>query len=888
MHFSYKILIVCCLVVIQCTAQSASASPWQQVDNVQALSPSILNVASQGSYWQLDESQLRQQLNLQQPFYHLLIPLPDGTQTQFTLTPSRVMAPALAAKYPQLRSFNGQQNNAPTNKGRFDLSPSGFSGMFKWQGEWVILSNQSNDSTTVYVSYKAKDEINQALTDRPKQDFLSLPANIKDRQLAKSANTELAISSGEQIRTFRLAVSASGEYTRANGGEAGAMAEIVRLVNRVNQVLLTDLSMQFELVANNDRLIFTDAATDPFTNTDSAADIEANQQTIDDLIGSENYDMGHVLNTKGGGLATVRSLCLNGFKARGQTGRNTPSGEAFYIDLVIHEFGHQLGAAHTFNASEQGSCSSEQRSRNAAVEPGSGSTIMAYAGLCGGQNIVQDTDAYYHAFSIEEIREHIDRISCGINAPSGNTIPVILTAPQSYIIPALTPFMLSAQASDADNDTLSYAWDQINPGGLEGATTSTKELGEDNGFNPLFRSRVPSTNATRYFPQLSNVLSGFLSIGEVYPSTDRTLNFQMVVRDGKGGVNTLTHEVQVITTERPFSVTSPTSDDTWFGGTSQNVAWDVATTDLPPFSCDSVDISLDADGNGVFETVLLQGAPNTGSASVVSPSTTTANARLMVRCASNIFYAVNPARFSISAGAQPVAPVITGQQVKISAEDTPFTVNFSDLNVDDPDTTYPDNFTLTVNSGQNYTVTNALVTPVNNFNGELNIPVSVNDGVNDSNIFNFVATISAVNDNPQAIDDSASTSQDSDAIIIEVLANDIDNDGDSLRLIDVTYTGTGQVMINGSSISYTPATGFSGTDSFSYQIEDTALAVSSATVTISVEATLPEPPPTPTPTPTQPTDSNGGGGGSLGISLLVLGMVRIMICATHRRSTCLK
>ncbi|GAC16033.1 reprolysin-like metallopeptidase [Aliiglaciecola lipolytica] len=872
MTFKIRLCFVLVLLGTVSTFVSAQSKQdlWQQSTKVAGIDARFKQSILKGYELNIDSVALDKLKTNQLSEFTLAIPTPEGEFLPFKFKQVKVMADELAAKFPSIRSFSGFNINNPKDEGRFDLSDDGLSGMFKIDGQWAILTFDKLNDKQDYVSYWVKDEVypnteNSHLIQQ--QDFLSLPSNIKALSRSLDAtNNEAARANGNAVTTYRIAISTSGEYTTQNGGEAGTIAELARLINRINEVLLTDLAIQFEIVANNDRIIYTDSSTDPFTNN-ASDDLDANQIAIDDLIGAANYDIGHVLNTDSGGLATIQSICVENFKARGQTGSNRPFGESFYIGLVIHEFGHQLGAEHTFNAANSGACSEDQRSRNSAVEPGSGSTVMSYAGICGSQNIEDDSEDYFHSHSVEQIQTVLSRRNCGSVESNGNAIPVISTSQYNHTIPANTPFVLSAEVTDADNDQLTFVWDQINPGGFDGITESAQEMAEDNGFNPLFRSNPPSSSATRYFPQLNQVLNNSVSFGEAYPTTERELTFELMVRDGNGGVNTLLANLDVQPTNDAFSVSRPETDVRWIGGQSHLVQWNVAQTNVSPISCANVDILLDADGDQVFESILLANTSNDGQENIISPSTDTSNARLMVRCSDNVFYAVNPGRFEIVPGDDPVAPLITGQITRSASEDTSFTLDFDDLIVDDPDSAYPSNFSLDILPGANYVATGTSVTPNTDFSGTLTLNVVVNDGVSDSNVFAFVVQIEAVNDAPVAVNDSLTIEQDSGQISIDALDNDTDVDQDTLIISDVTYVGSGRVSIENGLILYTPANGFFGSDSIIYRIEDPSFATDSGTINITVTQinTNPTPPPTTTP-------DNSSGGGSIGwmLSLLVL------------------
>ncbi|QHJ11835.1 hypothetical protein FX988_02071 [Paraglaciecola mesophila] len=810
---------------------------------------------SKGNFQSLDSSSLQQRFSNKSTELTLAIPLPDGTLADFTLTPSSVMSSELAARYPQFMSYDAVQVNAPHNIGRFSLTHKGLTGIFRQQGQWALLSPLYEGNDEQYVSYYYLDSEGESLIPKGMDDSIdSLSLHEEDRT---ASLTTAQKTTGDTLTTYRLALSATGEYTQAVGGsKADAVAEMITLVNRVNQILLVDTAIQFELIDNED-IIYTDAATDPYTNSDANEDIDTNQQVVDDAIGTENYDIGHLLATNPGGLAFVGVVCLNTHKARGYTGNTSPQGERFYIDLVIHELGHQLDATHSFNAQDFDNCDEEQRSSSSAFEPGSGSTIMSYAGICGGQNLQFNSDPYFHAGSVEQIRDFVDtgrgRL-CGTTTNLSNAAPEVTVDSTSYNIPANTPFVLDAQASD--DETLNYTWEQIDAGGETGGTADASEMRSDNGANPLFRSYAAVAESSRYFPALEDVLNDTVSFGEAYPTTDRELTFRITAKDNRGGVDTADVTLDVTNTGSAFTVTQPTGTSVWQGNTAQTIAWNTASTQNAPINCQSVAINADLDGDNVFDSVLISDTPNDGEQVIFAPNTITANARVMVSCVDNVFYAVNPGSFTITQGSSNVAPVIDGQAVLSVSEEGSIAVTLDDLQVTDPDSTYPDNFTLALQAGNNYSIENTnTVVPDANFSGELSVSVTVNDGIDDSTAFPLVVTVNPVNDAPQATNDTQTVAQDSAATLINVLNNDTDIDGDTLSISDISYSGSGTVSISGEQISYQPASGFSGNESLSYTVSDGS-ETDTGTLTITVTAT---------PTNNTPASGNSsGGGGSLG------------------------
>lgn len=253
------------------------------------------------------------------------------------------------------------------------------------------------------------------------------------------------------MRTYRTAIAADGEYTAFHGGTVIlGQAAIVTAINRVTGIYETELSIRLTLVANNDSLVYTDAGTDPYSNSDAFALLDENQTTIDTEIGNANYDLGHVFTTGGGGLAGLGVVGIDGQKARGETGLGNPTGDPFYVDYVAHEIGHQFGGNHTFNG-DSGSCAGGNRNASTAYEPGSGSTINAYANICGDDNLQSSSDPYFHSVSFDEIINHVDNTipEVGSRTSTGNNVPTV-EAGNAFTVPAATPFTLTAAGTDGD------------------------------------------------------------------------------------------------------------------------------------------------------------------------------------------------------------------------------------------------------------------------------------------------------------------------------------------------------------------------------------------------------------------------------------------------------
>ncbi|PCI62191.1 MAG: hypothetical protein COB35_04435 [Gammaproteobacteria bacterium] len=765
------------------------------------------------------------------------LPLPDGRFVPFQLTSSPIMAKELANKYPSIKTFDGFQLNKPANSGRFDITPHGFHGVFTYQNNKVYIDPIARNNNRQYQSYFRKDALplSQAALGRRlspvKRHLASLTPSLTS---AKNSKTQ-------QLLSYRIAVATTGEYSNFHGGtKEQTLAAVVTLLNRVNDVYQRDLGIKLELVADNDKILFTDAETDPFNNTDE--DIDVSTEVINNAIGIDNYDIGHVVGTGGGGLAGFGVVCSE-YKGEGITGSDRPTGDAFHIDYVAHEIGHQFGAEHTFNGFS-GACE-ENRSQDSAYEPGSASTIMGYAGICDDQNLQNNSDPYFHLHSIEQITRYTQEQqgnSCSIKISSANNAPTV-NAGEDYVIPARTAFVLTGTANDSDNDVLSYSWEEFD---LGERTASQLDDQTDDGKKPLFRVFPPKNAGQRVFPQMATILSGSSNYGEILPTKTRDLNFRLVVRDGKGSVVNDAVKLAIIGNEQGFSIIEPSVGSRWLG-TKQMIVWQTANTELAPVLCPRVDILLSTDSGKNFPQTILANTENDGDQEIELPATNSEQARIKISCNNNIFFAINSGDINIITDgvAEPVKPEFSGQQALITNEDQALTLQLTDLHflnnqlVD----------TVTLVNGENYQVNGLMVTPSVNFNGELSVLATATKGDLISDQFILKVTVVSVNDIPQAENDVISVKQGSASNSIAVLANDSDIDNDNLLLTTVDYSGSGSVVIKNNQLIYTPASGFSGKETLTYIVSDGNGGEASASVTITVIAKA---------APVEPKKSSGG------------------------------
>ncbi|TAG04108.1 MAG: hypothetical protein EAZ43_05185 [Betaproteobacteria bacterium] len=659
---------------------AASPALWTDIDESQvAVRGERMIVAAKARIMTLNFDAMRERLRVapregvvfaSDSNFELSLPLPEGGFERFRVVESSVMEPALAKRYPDIRTYVGQGIDDPTATVRFDLTARGFRAQIIGATRTrYIEPYQLNDVGRYSVFNKSDHE-------RARQGFT---CGVTGQHVAPVSNllrknNVTALASGATLRTYRLALAATGEYTTAVGGSVSdALSAMVTTINRVNGIFERELSVRMVLIANTDQLIYTNGATDPYTNSNGNTLLSENQSNVDAIIGSANYDIGHVFSTGGGGVARFGSVCRAGSKAEGVTGSSNPVGDAFDVDFVAHEMGHQFAGNHTFNGGV-GNCGGNIAT-SAAYETGSGVTIQAYAGICGAVNLQPKGEDYFHRKSLDEMSSFIASGSgstCGVVANTGNTPPTV-SAGLNYTIPIGTPFTLTATGSDANGDSLTYLWEQYD---LGVSANTIAALTDDGG--PLFRNFIPTASPSRTFPSLRYILNNAnvppseapiegttttnYMTGELLPSTTRTLNFRVTVRDnraGGGGVNDAAMVVSAVATAGPFAVTSPNTALSWAAGSTQTITWNVASTNASPINVANVKIDLSLDGGYTYPTTLATTVPNNGNASVTIPSGTpaTTQARIRVSAVGNIFFDVSDANFAITGSN--TAPTLT-------------------------------------------------------------------------------------------------------------------------------------------------------------------------------------------------------------------------------------
>ena len=593
-----------------------------------------------------------------------IVALPDekGIMQQFRVVEAPVLSEELSAQYPNIKTYLGSAIDNPSVRIRFSVTPLGVNAMTTYPNKQAtFIQPASRFSNVGHIVYK-RSAVNEDI--RP---FECLTEDTKSSQ--ENSNTSRVMDANDQLlRNFRIAISTTGEYTQfwddgnAGNGDAqqDALAQVVSTLNRVNEVFEVDMAITFTLVTGTE-IIFPNPGTDPYTGSFNSQ----LQAELTSTVGEANYDIGHLFAYAGnnGNAGCIGCVCQDGQKGSGFSAHTFLDNDGgsymsdfFDIDYVPHEMGHQMGANHTFAFNTEGT--------GVNSEPGSGTTIMGYAGITGGNDVQDHSDPYFHYHSINQILTNVASSpnNCASTTPITNNPPVA-DAGLDYTIPNGTAFILKGAATDADaGDVLTYTWEQIDSGSTTNGSFGPTHTG------PVWRSRPPSTSPDRYMPIIERVINGQLtetnpvetvdnSSWETVSTIGRTLNFALTVRDRSesGGVGQSpqsdfdTMTVTVDGSSGPFEVTSQTSAVTWDAGSTQTITWNVAGTDGGAVNTPTVNIKLSTDGGYTYPFTMASNVPNDGSHDVTVPSTggDTTTARVMVEGNNNIFYAINPINFSI-------------------------------------------------------------------------------------------------------------------------------------------------------------------------------------------------------------------------------------------------
>lgn len=604
------------------------------------------------------------------------LPNANGEIEQFEIYEASNFEPELQARFPEIRAFSGKGITDRSATLKLSYSPQGIQTM-------VFRTGMENEFIE---AYSADHRVYAVFKSQRTTGGLAWICSTPDQRLAEGINTQvnnlnLTGRSGGDLKTMRLAQSCNAEYSNYFGATSSAQVSLVlaafnATLTRCNGVYERDLALHLNLISNTTSVIYYNPSTDPYSTTLSQWNLQL-QQTLTNVIGNANYDIGHMFGASGGGgnAGCIGCVCVNPAnnnslgKGAGITSPNDgiPQGDNFDIDYVAHEVGHQLGANHTFSMSNEGT--------GVNKEPGSGITIMGYAGITS-QDLAPHSIDIFHQASIAQIQANLATKTCPVTTSLANATPVV-NAGSNYTIPISTPFALTGSATDANpGDVLTYCWEQ-NDNASSSQTGSSSVASPTKATGPNWISFLPTTSAIRYFPKLSTILAGQLVSGpltggdagansEALSSVSRTLNFRLTVRDNAPYSSTSPVSVgqtqfddvvvTVSNTSGPFSVTSPNTAVSWAGNSTQTITWAVANTTASPVSCANVKISLSTDGGQTFPTVLIASTPNDGSQTVTIPNTPTSTARIKVEAVDNIFFDISNTNFTITAGSSCSSP----------------------------------------------------------------------------------------------------------------------------------------------------------------------------------------------------------------------------------------
>ena len=590
-------------------------------------------------------------------------PLMNGEVETFAVEESPNFSPELSAKYPSIKSYRGISTSNRLNSIRFDSSPLGLHASIHTVEGKIYIDPYANGQDEFYIAYPVSS-IDRTGNDVPQSSCGWVEEHAAQNESAE-ANKKVALQTLKNamdpvdMRVYRLALACTGEYGQRNGGTLESVnASFNTAINRVNQIWLAEVGIKCEIIPENDNLIYTDPLGDPYTNANMGSALLGQQQQAFAQSGIlfEWYDVGHVFTngcTDVGGVAGG-TVCGNG-KMRGVTCHFSNNIEFIAVQIMGHEIGHQFSCGHSWN-----NCpgSDDQLSAANSYEPGSGSTIMSYAGACGnGNNVQNGSDDYYNISSIEDFVAFSTTGpgNCGEIRATNNTYPELeLPYNNGFYIPIRTAFELTASATDSDGDILTYCWEQY------GTTSAGNncQLGSPGAPDcPLFRSFPPTENSTRIFPRIQSLISNSPSNTELLPSTSRRLNFSCTVRDNNGEIGGNVWEVvEFRSTEEagPFQVEFPNLlSHELEVGRYQEITWNVANTDQAPVNAEFVDIYLSTNGGFNFNEKIVSRTPNDGSEFIVVPDFVSNQARIKIKASDNIFFDMSAANFQITPPSAP-------------------------------------------------------------------------------------------------------------------------------------------------------------------------------------------------------------------------------------------
>ncbi|MEZ4956857.1 MAG: M12 family metallo-peptidase [Saprospiraceae bacterium] len=584
------------------------------------------------------------------------IPLPDGSFETFITWESPILHPDLGAKYPTIKTFAGKGVENPSRVVRFGFSLAGFHAIVPSENGGAITESYATNQDQYYITYAHSGFLFENLNIPAVKYIVEKEASSEHNPASSNWESEVGFRGGgdgalTERRDYLFVLACTGEFGQMHGGNPEiVLGKLAEALNAMNMLLERDIDVRFTMHPNNDQVVYTNPAADPYTNANQGgALLSQNQTNIDNVIGVAGYDVGHVYTgpcTDVGGVVSG-TVCATG-KARGVTCNFSTSVIQTTLSIAAHEIMHQFSGGHTFNycPGQEG-----QFSSSSAWEPGSGSTILSYQGSCGqANNVPGPATLQYHAGNIDEVWSYTrfqgGNVCVNVTQTSNHSPVVTENYLDGFYIPIGTPFELEVSATDADGDALTYSWEQMN-------RTPSSPVGSPVGDAPTFRVYDHTTSPMRVFPKLSTILNNSSDNFEVLPTFSKNLNFRCVVRDnnlseGAGGVTWQDVSFKATDTAGPFLVSYPNMGGIkWTAGEEVEVTWDVANTDNDLVKCKSVNIWLSKNGGLNFDYLLIASTPNDGSEVITVPEYIGSAIRLRIEAADNIFFDLSNNNFEI-------------------------------------------------------------------------------------------------------------------------------------------------------------------------------------------------------------------------------------------------
>lgn len=568
----------------------------------------------------------------------------DGELKTFIVWETPIMEKDLAAKMNHVKTYTGFAKDKHSITAKIDFTSVGFRGAIYTTSDIYFINPYTNQQQSDYYMYYNREDVKTLSPVICDIDASLLSDN-------KLTDGELLSSRMNQRSVYRIAISTTGEYAQSVASPAdvvNVMEVIVSTLNRVNGVFERELALTYELINNNEEVVYTNPISDPYScNDQNDCLIDEVASVLSNIIGVNNYDVGHIFNTAGGGIAALNSLCQNSdVKGMGVSTTTGPDD----IGTILHELGHQMAANHAFSSAEGGCNGNGNPSTN--YEPGSGNTIMSYLGACPPDNLSGQRLLYYNAYSLREMTTYLNTISpsCGEHYPINTEIDFNLEEEEFYV-PKFTPYELILNEATAAHPSaeIIYNWEQYQSGNYGAAEAD----GSDATEGPIFQYKKPSEQKNRIFPSPQYILDdSYSGLGERLSNVERDVVFRATARiffQGYGGFNTSENETTInVTNNQKFRVTGPSNNETWNPGEIKNITWDAGGSNESPVNTGYVSIYLSLDNGETFPFLIVSNAPNTGSYEYTVHDIGTTQGRIKVQGSGNVFFDIGKGKLNIT------------------------------------------------------------------------------------------------------------------------------------------------------------------------------------------------------------------------------------------------